>query len=272
MHSFAEIVDRLNERRQRATYGALAGVLDRPAAFVMAGHPRDVRHSWIVNARTLRPTGFREEDIHPELSQTAQVLMDAASLLAWIGATDQDLLASAKPAEGDTWWHSLNTQELLEGYDGVMRELRRRNVVRSSNNPVADLAEQIGSVAFGLRLGGRSTKGHDGIAPDGSRWQIKGRRRTPENRSKQLGVLRNLGDGQFDHLLAIYFDSSFAVEAAYRIDLSTVQRHAKFRKSVNGHILRATSALVADAGCVDVTLVIRDASSTCHGEIFAPAL
>jgi hypothetical protein len=102
MHSFVEIVDRLNERRQRATYGALAGVLDRPAAFVMGGHPRDVRHSWIVNARTLRPTGFREEDIHPELSQHAQVLTNVASLLAWLGTTDQDQLASAQPAAADT--------------------------------------------------------------------------------------------------------------------------------------------------------------------------
>ena len=268
MNSLDEIIDRLNADRQRATYGAVAGVLDRPAAFLMSGRPRDARHSWIVNAQTLLPTGFSEQDIHLELAERTHVLADAASLRGWLGTPVQDVLPSVEGREADAWWASLSTRELLEGYDGVMRELRRRKVIRSSNNPVADLAEQIGSVAFGLTLGGRSTKGHDGVATDGTRWQIKGRRRTLENQSRQLGVLRNLDDGQFEYLLAIYFDSSFAVEAAYRITLPAVRRYARFRKSVNGHILRPTSAMIADPECVVVTALVRDAAVKCHGEIF----
>src|SRR2546427_1178943 len=106
----------------------------------------------------------------------------------------------------------LSSRALLRMYATVMRELRERKVVRSTNNPVADLAELLASRAFNLKLETKSTAGFDGVARDGTRYQIKGRRRTPENRSTQLSVIRNLDGNRFKYLLAIVFDEDFNVD------------------------------------------------------------
>ena len=73
---------RLQDLRQRATYGAVAGVLDRPAWFLMKGRPRDPLHSWVVNARTGRPTGYAEDAVHPDLLARDHVVGSADALRA----------------------------------------------------------------------------------------------------------------------------------------------------------------------------------------------
>jgi len=73
-------------------------------------------------------------------------------------------------------WSRQTTGELLAAYAAIMRELRTRRAIRSTNNPVADLAEGLAELAFGLELAGGSTKSYDGICSAGKRWQVKGRR------------------------------------------------------------------------------------------------
>jgi uncharacterized protein DUF6998 len=153
----------------------------------------------------------------------------------------------------------LSSRELLRTYAAVMRELRDRKVVRSTNNPVADLAELLASRAFKLKLESKSTAGFDGVARDGTRYQIKGRRRTPENQSTQLGAIRNLGGNKFKYLLAILFDEEFNVERAFRIRRGVVLRYARFSKHVNGHLLTLRGTLLQDVGTEDVTSRIQAA-------------
>ena len=145
------------------------------------------------------------------------------------------------------------TLTLLRTFAAVLRELRRRGVVRSYNNPVAEMAEWLGAQAFGLQLARNSSKGHDAVDASGKRYQIKSRRVTARNRSTQLGVLRDLDTAQFDYLLAIYFSEDFEVTGAYLIEHSAVSQHALFSKAQRGHILHAKSVLLADPRCVDVT-------------------
>lgn len=149
---------------------------------------------------------------------------------------------------------------LLELYADIMRELRRSGVVRSSNNPVADVAERIGAAAFGLTLLARSVPGYDARTTDGVRFQIKGRRRTPENASTQTSAIRGLKDGSFDYLLAILFTERFAVERAYRITPRVVEKHARFSKHVNAHLLVLTEAVLRERGVKDVTTRVRNAA------------
>ena len=151
----------------------------------------------------------------------------------------------------------LSSRSLLRVYSAVMRELRERTVVRSTNNPVADLAELLASRAFRLKLETRSTAGFDGVARDGTRYQVKARRRTPENQSTQLSVIRNLGANKFKYLLAIVFDEDFNVESAFRIPRGTVRRYARFSRHVNGHILRLIGPVLDDPHTEDVTARLR---------------
>lgn len=84
-HTLDSILDLLNLHRQRATYGAVAKLVNRPPTFLMSGRTRDQRHSWVVNHRSGLPTGYEPEQIHPQLQENAQVLQtgdDLASFLA----------------------------------------------------------------------------------------------------------------------------------------------------------------------------------------------
>ena len=79
-----EILDLLDRHHQRATYGAVGAIVDRPPSFLMGGRPRDHRHSWIVNQETELPTGYGPEDMHPELHSRTKVLKTSQELESWL--------------------------------------------------------------------------------------------------------------------------------------------------------------------------------------------
>lgn len=82
--SLEEILDALNRFHQRATYGAVGGVLDRSPQNVMSRSPRDARHSWVVNTETRMPTGYRKTEIHPDIIERAKVLTTPEELEGWL--------------------------------------------------------------------------------------------------------------------------------------------------------------------------------------------
>ena len=108
---------------------------------------------------------------------------------------------------------SLSVKELLSLYAHSLEELRRRGAVRSTNNPAADYAEFLVSKALGLSVAGKSNSGFDATGPDGSRYQIKARRITRHNSSRQLSFIRGLGEDKrpFDHLAGVLFNEDFSV-------------------------------------------------------------
>jgi hypothetical protein len=81
-------------------------------------------------------------------------------------------------------------------------------------------AESLVSRAFGLTLVAKSRRGCDAVDPSGTRYQIKRRRQTRHNSSRQLGVFRNLECGPFDYTIA-----SFRVRLEHRdIELAKASR------------------------------------------------
>lgn len=80
-----DVIEFLNQRQLRATYGAVAEVAGRPASFLMTGIPRALRYSWIVNQKTLLPTGYGEDECHPALRNKSFVLRSGAELRDWLG-------------------------------------------------------------------------------------------------------------------------------------------------------------------------------------------
>ena len=79
------ILDSLAARRQRATYGAVAAVLASAPRVLMVGRPRDAHHSWIVSKTTGMPTGYPEDQLHPDLTANPGVLTNRDELLDWLG-------------------------------------------------------------------------------------------------------------------------------------------------------------------------------------------
>ncbi len=137
--------------------------------------------------------------------------------------------------------------ELLRLYGSLMIELRRRKLVRSNNNPVSDYAEKLVCEKLGLSLAGKSSKGYDAIDEEhGTRYQIKARRLTRHNDSRQLGVIRNLDEALFDYLIGVIFDEAFTPIEIWKIPRNTIKKYAKYSPHQNGHILILANEVLAD--------------------------
>ena len=133
---------------------------------------------------------------------------------------------------------AFNDKHLLGLYCDLMEELRERNIVRSSNNPVSDYGEKTVAELLNLKLSVGSNKGYDAIdEKKGVRYQIKSRRLTKHNGSRQLGVIRNLDQKLFDYLIAVIFNESFEPIDMLQIPIDIIPKYSKFSEHQNGHIL-----------------------------------
>lgn len=78
------ILDQLDQFHQRATYGAVAAVVNSSPRSLMTGRERNPKSSWIVNRGTGKPTGYSDDQIHPEIGERAKILDTPESLRAWL--------------------------------------------------------------------------------------------------------------------------------------------------------------------------------------------
>ena len=166
-------------------------------------------------------------------------------------------MAGRNPPVGMQFGSDVNSQlaemtdaELLALWSSVMDELRHRGVIRSSNNPTADYAEYVVANKLGLQLASNSTAGYDALAPDGKRFQIKGRRLATAKTSRQLSGLRNLNTDCFDYLVIVLFGPAFELQEIWQLPIDLVREHAKYREHVNAHILHAQGAAFSDPRAV----------------------
>lgn len=147
---------------------------------------------------------------------------------------------------------SLSNLELLSLHAGILTQLRSRGVVRTNNNPVGDYAEWLVSKALGMTLLNNSAAGADAIDADGLKVQIKARRVTPDNPSRQLSALRNYNVGDFDYLIAVIFDESYNILDAYKIPHAVIGLYAAHRKHVNAHIVILKGDILSDPQVISI--------------------
>ena len=158
----------------------------------------------------------------------------------------------------------LTAAELLKLHAAVLDELRGRGIVRSTNNPVGDLAEHLFRTAFGWDLLAKSAGGIDAVDAGGRRYQVKARRITPHNGSRQLGAIRNLPGGAFDDLAAVLFTPDYSVLRAALIPHGVVEARATFVAGTNSWKFLLTDAVWSVAGVRDVTARVSDAALGLH--------
>src|SRR5437879_5224176 len=121
-----------------------------------------------------------------------------------------------------------SAQELLQIYCETLKELRRRGLTRSINNPAADFTETLVANALTLTLVKGSTTGYDATDQSGRRYEIKGRRLTYENKSRQMSFIRGLDLAHFDLLAGVLFDENFAVHRGCVIPRESVMQMARY--------------------------------------------
>lgn len=133
-----------------------------------------------------------------------------------------------------------SNRELLKLYTELMTELRSRGIVRSSNGPGADVAEGLVAKALSLTLNTASTAGYDGIDPRGRKIEVKCRRLTRQNNSRQLSAIRKLEKSHFDFLAGVLFNEDFSVMKAALIPYQVVKEHSVFVKHTKWLEIRAS--------------------------------
>lgn len=135
-------------------------------------------------------------------------------------------------------------EELLSLYADLMEALRNRALVRSSNNPVADYAERVAVEQMQLTRAAKEERGFDATDRGRKKYQVKGRRPTRHNQSRQLGVIRDLDEHLFDYLVAVIFGEHFEVLEIWKIPYAFVSKHVTWSKHQNGHIFQAKPHLL----------------------------
>ena len=149
-----------------------------------------------------------------------------------------------------------STLALMHLYGEILWNLNKRGVIRTYNSPVGDYAEWLVSQKMKLTLERNAQKGYD--ARDdatGLRYQIKSRweRGAPCPQSRELSVIRNYEENQFDYLFIVIFDGNFHVKEAYLVPHHTVGRYGKYRRHQNGWIIAAAGPLLKDPSVTNIT-------------------
>ena len=83
-HSLDSILDVLNQFHQRATYGAVAGVVNSSPRSLMTGRDRDQRSSWVVSRESGQPSGYSDQQKHEALNERERILGSPDELRSWL--------------------------------------------------------------------------------------------------------------------------------------------------------------------------------------------
>ena len=122
---------------------------------------------------------------------------------------------------------ALDETELLRLYANVFKEMTEREMIRSANAIPGDLGERIVASKLRLKLEPNSAKGYDALDDDGEKYQIKTRRLTSKNHSRQLGGFRNLDQRLFDYVIVVILREDFTPQELWRTTHEVIVKYAK---------------------------------------------
>ena len=149
---------------------------------------------------------------------------------------------------------TLTPKQLLQLTGEVIDELHSRKIVRTGNNPLADYTEWLVAKRFGWTLVDPSVQGYDAIDPvTKMRYEIKARRITPRNKSRQLSAIRSIDAEHFDFLVAVIYDENYDIVQAFKIPRDVIKQRGRHNPHTNSLILRARNSLSEESGVDDIT-------------------
>jgi hypothetical protein len=128
----------------------------------------------------------------------------------------------------------LSVRELLALWASSLRELKDRGVVRTFNNPIGDIAEELVALHYGGERGGFSQKTWDVRIGD-EFLQVKALRRTGARGRRNLSPVRS-EDG-YTAVVVVIFTEDLRVESALRIPRDVVNELFPRRAHVNGRVI-----------------------------------
>jgi hypothetical protein len=79
------IVEQLDRFHQRATYGAVAALVNKSPRNLMGNRSRGPKDSWVVSHSSGMPTGYEAEQLHPAIKTRDTVISTREALELWLG-------------------------------------------------------------------------------------------------------------------------------------------------------------------------------------------
>lgn len=140
----------------------------------------------------------------------------------------------------------LTPKQLLQYHSSIIKELRRRDIVRTNNNPLGDYSEWLVAQTLKLTLAANSKQSFDAISDTGERVQVKSCRMTENNKTGRLSTIRHYEQEGFDYLVALLFDEDYSLLGAYKLSHALVGEYARYQPSVNGINLWMKGAIMQD--------------------------
>ncbi len=115
---------------------------------------------------------------------------------------------------------NLNDNELINLYPKFLKELKKRNIIRT-NNLVAEFAERLVIINYNknsklpdLKLTKPGTQNHDAITKDGIKYEIKGTSGISTSKFESCPIEDN-GINYFDYLIIVIFNKDYELKNIY---------------------------------------------------------
>ena len=157
---------------------------------------------------------------------------------------------------------ALTARELLTRMEQSLAELRRRELVRSRNAPLGDIAERIVWIARGGALEPNSTKSHDVTTASGDRIQVKAR--VFERASGKFSQFRSF---DFDSAIFLVFEpGTLDIASARELTRAEVRDSGARSEWTNSSTLTGTRVRTLGT---DVTAEMRAAYARLDGDTSA---
>lgn len=169
---------------------------------------------------------FDRHKVKPALEKNSHLLFIRVSDVRKVGTRVLLMPAAPTPTQKATAPAGDHSQ-LFEAYNKAMGDMLAAGLIRSTNNPLGDYAEYLIAKSLDLKLVGKSAKGYDATDLRGKRYQIKSRRPTASNPSRQLGGFRDLDEKLFDFCLAGIFSEDFSLKELWEIPHERIREFAK---------------------------------------------
>lgn len=125
----------------------------------------------------------------------------------------------------------LPVRHLLQLEARVVHELRRRDLVRTNNKPLGDIAEHVVWLARGGVLEPNSTKSHDITTAAGWRIQVK----AMANRAAEPGArFSPFRSADYDSAVFLVFGADFDIVEALEVEAALIEERVRFVAHVAG--------------------------------------
>ena len=78
-----------------------------------------------------------------------------------------------------------------------------------------------------------------------------------EKNSRELNVIRNYEENQFDYLIAVIFGNDFEIVEAYKVPHDVIGEYFSYKEHQNGVVVTLGSNFIQDTRVEDITYIFR---------------